>query len=203
MRTGKGIWAVALVAGLAAASVASAQDTTTIWFTSPSATSQGQGMALMLPGPGTYTVTAMAQTAHLRGYSIDLLRNADTGLTAANVTYSLGALEVQDSVFYNFNEYMIWAAGQATNGTTTVADGQYALFSFDLTIAPGSVGNVYAGIGVGTFANAPQNVVFGGNTGLDGTDSSAVAPLPVIVIPEPASLALIGLGTLALLRRRR
>lgn len=200
MKVRKGLRALAFVSCLAGASVASAD--TLVWFTSPSGT-LGANNVLTLPGPGTYTVTAMAQTSDLAGYSIDLIRGSDTGIAASNVTYLVDTWSVVEDVpFYNFDEFALWGAGEAALGEPSLTGGPHPLFSFDLTIAPGSTGNISAGIGIATFAPT-QLITFGASTPVDAGDSSAVGNVPVIVIPEPASLVLLGIGALALVRRRR
>ncbi|MCB9853172.1 MAG: PEP-CTERM sorting domain-containing protein [Phycisphaerales bacterium] len=76
----------------------------------------------------------------------------------------------------------------------------------------GAVGNVdiFAQVGSGVFGQSDfqaATVDYGPNLGIDGgVEGNGAGGLPVITIiqvPEPATLSLIGLGALALIRRRR
>lgn len=111
----------------------------------------------------------------------------------------------------NLNAQTLFPPGMAPG---TIDD----VFTFDITVSdPGvcpATETYFGGVGAGTWADiiapftlVPTGVTYGADqVPLPGGDVAGVAATPSIIInnvPEPGTLALLGLGALALIRRRR
>lgn len=217
---------VALVASLAlvaSASVASAVDNA--WFTLEggggadiNVISQGPGQALIIekgPGPGITTLTIgynlTSEQGGMGGYAIALNAQANAGQVAAfanptnlSPTYSAifpGAL----------GDVLVYGAGApAGNGAAGLVMSFNLIIDKPTTAADGSV------LVLGQFGPTDQaygnGALWFGSVGPNAPDFGSAAfygtwgDLPVIEIrniPEPASLALLGIGAFALIRRRK
>jgi hypothetical protein len=141
-----------------------------------------------------------------------------SGATGTGQDFALAAASISSS---DGNPIAIGAADFATNGSTeptlslTVPEadsfvfvgvagngGSVANVSSPLTqLSIGTIGSMSADAGYqnGVAAGASPNYTFTSNSG----DSFAIAAASFHVIPEPSSALLLGLSSLALLRRRR
>lgn len=162
----------------------------------------------------------------------NLWRGPDTAMTMGNdpAAANLNPLGWSGSAGFtagsqNNGDAFIMNLGRARQSGGTVVGGglSYKFIDFQVVInAPlgqefCSVHNIYQTVGSTLYAWAPatpltlNKVVFGanpfvyGNTKVETFAAASDTELPVIVIhtiPEPATLALLGFGALALLRRR-
>lgn len=210
--------ALALAAG---ASVAQAADNA--WFTLQSGgpgvslISQGPGQALIIekgPGPGTTNLTIgyniTSEQGGMGGYAIALnaTATADQQVTFSN-PQNVGA--GYTAPFPGpIGQGLVYGAGApAGNGGT----GLVLTFNLSILKPASSPGEVLV---LGQFGPTEQAYGNGslwfGSVGPNPPDYGSAAfygtwgDLPVIVIrniPEPASIALLGLGALALIRRRK
>ncbi len=124
-------------------------------------------------------------TPVLADYQIDLYYDFDTSFDTA--IGSLGSINVTNAIL-----------GSANPGATLVEDSQNLMFGFLASAIPGVISPP-----AGAFdPNALGEYNFGIQVSKAGWGVETVA-MDVQVVPEPASLALLALGGLALTQRRR
>lgn len=212
---------VIVTALLALALVSTANAANEVWWATDTMGAAGTALALeynpAVDGETTWTVTMkLSSDEQLNAWSQTLFSETE-GLSVSNVVEPAGQPFTA-----------AWMAGTAgtspgsiladSNAIGTAAAGAYDLIRFDLTAA-GSVpmGTViaiqtvvsYDGGGWAAGASYPS-VVFGDNDPhntyyTDYSGTAGVIPNAVITvtaIPEPATLVLLSLGALALIRRR-
>jgi len=191
---------------------------------------QGKGLQLAItPGAqpaGDWTfdlvmkvsTDATVATKGLTGYATNLWRGADTTLTATNIqnldpmgwgsTYVYHQVPGADQLLNN--------EGRARSQSSQSGVGGTPVTMISLTIdVPAGVYDAGKGliqsVGASLFAFVPltgNSVMFGSNPLVAGATAPATMPgtTPVIAFgaftPEPATLALLGLGFLGLIRRR-
>ena len=200
-----------LVASLAFTATASAD--AMIWFEAAGSTSSGAGETLIMPACGTYEVTMWCDTDTMYAYSVDLCADLCAGgpegccAAVSNVQYLVGSPWFSDPVVTGGCPVILDNAGEYDLFQTTPVVGLKALMSFTLSCGlpdpPCCPCNIYAGIGQQKFAPAGSMITFGPNDPVTGDVAGGCLPLPVITcIPEPATIALLGFGVLALIRRR-
>ena len=197
-----------LLASLAFTATASAD--AMVWFESADAISQGPGQPLVMEC-GTHEVFMWVDTDSMSGYSVDLCADlcpeGPNGCCAEilDVTYLVGWM-IQDPIIIGGCPVILDDAGEALLFGAPVV-GQQAVMSFNMTCGlpdpPCCPCDVYAGVGQQKFAPAGSMITFGPNDPVTGDVAGGCLPLPVITcIPEPATIALLGFGVLALIRRR-
>jgi len=151
-------------------------------------------------GSGTFTVTVTFEGSYnVAGYDVDLLltgRSGATGLAFAgasgattNYVFSLphAGFSMQDNTASH-----IFGQDTLNSGTETLANVTKNLVTVNYTVAPGTQG---------VFDVALSNT--------DGFNDGSVSlgegftPGVITITPEPATMALLAVGALALVRRRR
>lgn len=197
--------------------------------TSPNAgvEAQGPGQAALLTcdklvAPCSWNLTLKYQTdGGAGGWALDLGTalagekiNVSNVLVAANV---LTSGTISQGTTPNAAGILAEGQGGASGAAAGAPAGTYDIATYTLTKGPGTNLGVYdilAAIGAVEFGGNDQDgyeiVAIGPNPGrlgysLGGASAGGYESLPVITIrnvPEPSSLALIGLGALALIRRR-
>jgi hypothetical protein len=186
---------------------------------------QGEPLDISVPVPGMYTFDIEMwcnltdpQTGVQGGGSVSL------DLWATGTTSCANPLNLNDVLALPFQNTGAVGTGPGqildnqngqTSGWPWINFGTQAYMSFELMTEVSE--SVYPGIGIGTWSYtdfSSMMVYFGGNSVIDGGDFNAwadetdvdgnyVGGINITIIPEPGTLALLGLGVLALIRRRR
>jgi hypothetical protein len=113
-----------------------------------------------------------------------------------------------------FDPRILWGDISGTNAAPPAAAANYIVMTFTLskTGVDAAVHNLTAWIGGGAFGGnddpltGNEIVQIGPNAPVDGGPTGVELPLPVITVtnvPEPATLSLLALGAIALIRRRK
>ena len=221
---------VGLVAGLLVPGVASADALS--WFTMSggqgNVITEGPEQTLLIekdPAAGTYTfdidwwIGYTGPEAANWGAALDLTTNDPNVAVSMNVQNQGAAYPLlggPGTVFPAPGQILENMFVGTFNFAGTPAGATNHIGSFRLTVTkaqpdPGGVVELTPGIGLGGWIQSnflADFVKFGADPGplLDGLDITAVASIPairIVNIPEPATLALLGLGAVAMIRRRR
>lgn len=222
----KNLFMVAALVG-AFAMPAVSQGAASIWFEYVSGptdgngvTSQGPGQALVIekpaaPGSYTYEIAMLANVTDVGLYSANTTLSSDStiAVTNANLIPPVGGAPTPAGALGTFGPGDI-----ATNfGAATFSGPGYlgnnillGTLTFVVDKLDDGTSNVYARVGNGLFGTSQfgtATVDYGANLGINGGVVGAEGDgLPVISfvnVPEPATLSLLGLGAIALIRRRR
>lgn len=206
---------VAAIALIAGTSVANAADN--LWFTAVSggsAVTQGPGQALSLTAtPGevvTVQVNITSDSGGLNGWQLNLNSSGDA-IFGGGLALGTG----YDSVGQNFGDIGA-SGGQFGRGSPTASGSTGAIYQFTITVGNQNVDvggdfgfpqGIYKNNGLYWYGFVGANPVSYGaanyTNGPDVTPGWGNAPVIHIAVPEPATLGLIGLGVVALIRRRK
>ncbi|MEO1497018.1 MAG: PEP-CTERM sorting domain-containing protein [Planctomycetota bacterium] len=112
------------------------------------------------------------------------------------------------SVLTNNPTNFTWS-GPETPDVSNIISGGFGSFTFNISVTgnggtPGTVTGT--GVPISYAAQTPsqiQAIESADGISMNLTSGSGVGPLSVVVVPEPTSLALLGLGGLIVARRRR
>jgi hypothetical protein len=175
----------------------------------------------------TWDVSLMYTTADggQTGWALDLFAPAGSAadfsvtnaVAVANVISAGGTTPGAPGVAFGggiVDPRILWGDISGFNAAPPGGPGQYTLMTFTLTKGglDGAVHNLTAWIGGGAFGGnddpltGAEIVQIGPNVPVDGSPTGIELPLPVITvtnIPEPATLSLLALGGIALIRRRK
>lgn len=175
----KKLLAVLLVLGLA--SFAAASDCE-ISITGP----------VVIPAVGQSVVIKVMSTTDLLGLDT-ILTSADPGIVAITAaTSKAGAAGAGWDPDFSFDAAITDAAGEIGLGTFSgKGAGQVATY----TITGVSVGT--------TMISLAPGAAFGGSAKSDFSAPTICGDMEITVVPEPMTMSLLGLGGLALIRRRR
>ena len=140
----------------------------------------GQAYLLLVTDPGTFAVTDVGNTLQVTGATIVDSSGIFAGAANGFLNNAQSApANLANGVNYNF-AVVFTTAGTA--GLTLPTTGDYAVSPYGLM-------------------DAPFNTNSGGNWSMPGDDLNV--DLPISEVPEPASMALFGLGVGVLALRRR
>jgi hypothetical protein len=190
---------------IALASGSAAQAVNQVWFTAPGSASEGPGQPLVLNGPGNWTVTMMlsvdADTA-IAGWANDFTGTAGLAVTGFNYSATPFTFPNGGETFGPAPNLLI-GAGNATFGTPA-GQGTYTLMTFNLGSSTNS-GSVSTTVGPFEWAGAAgyPSVQFGDNNPVIATGGTVIPNAVIQIVPEPATLGLLCVGLVSLLRRRR
>jgi len=193
---------VALVAVLAMVSVAGASEQ--VWFTSPGASVQGApGVSMTLPSAGSYTVQVwLSATDLIYGYDIGLKSTAANA--GSNGGFPGNGASGWLMPFSSVGTGMqLFHLGQY--GFSTWTGGPVNVATFTLTAVANSEiigGSHEDGYGWSDDQGNAVAAQYGAFWNADGNPGSWANGPAITVLPEPATLVLLGLGAVALLRRR-
>jgi hypothetical protein len=192
----------------------------TVWFATD--TAGGMGQMLELEGyvgeVNTYTVSMMLdQGDTFSGWAEDLALSsagAQGATSVSGIAYGTWGPAYQSGVAaYDVGGFLASGAWQNAQ-PPFVQPGDYTLMTFELTWTPAALGdedwieNWIGGAGWGNDVASPDYyapfVSFGDNPPFWTiyTGYSAGPVIHLTAVPEPATLVLLGIGALALIRRR-
>ena len=201
----KKLLALVLVAALATTASAANQ----VWFTSGGLGGPGQVLELTYPTGGTYSIPVEAwyrtDEGPMNNFGFDLGPDAPFTFAWGGYNIVMDTLGVVGGTPNQLTGMYGW------NLTTfPLPAGTYQLFNFVLNVTlPDNATAVLDNgvINVGEFADLDGNyldVLFGAGPTVVGEIETPIhsAMISVTTLPEPATLALLAIGALALIRRR-